>query len=213
MKWTLAFLSVLFVSLCFAEAPKGNTIKKPSDDVFFIFKDRGSRLNHYIPSGWMGDYGDLKMNTGYHDTPGPARVQTKTVNDNTCIQIKYSAQRAQGGGWAGIYWQQPANNWGDKKGGMNLSNYKSLTFWMRGEKGGEYIDKAMMGGISGISEDGDSDSASVEPIELTKEWKEYTIDLRNIDPSYIVGGFCFVLNADMNPEGATFYVDEIKYEK
>ena len=29
---------------------------------FYIYTDCFSRLNHYIPSGWMGDYGDLKIN-------------------------------------------------------------------------------------------------------------------------------------------------------
>ena len=36
-------------------------------DVFYIFTERGSRLNHYIPSGWMGDYGDLKFNQGWKE--------------------------------------------------------------------------------------------------------------------------------------------------
>ena len=47
---------------------------------------------------------------------------------------------------------------------------------------------------------------------LTQEWKQYTIDLRGKDLSYMIGGFCWATNADVNPEGATFYLDEIKYE-
>ena len=31
-------------------------------DNFFIYTDKNSPLNHFIPSGWMGDYGDLRMN-------------------------------------------------------------------------------------------------------------------------------------------------------
>ena len=30
--------------------------------------------------------------------------------------------------------------------------------------------------------------------------------------SYIIGGFCWSANVDNNPEGATFYLDEIKFE-
>src|SRR4051812_15514527 len=44
-------------------APSGATA--PTDAVFYVFENRGSRLNHYVPSGWMGDYGDLKMNQGW----------------------------------------------------------------------------------------------------------------------------------------------------
>ena len=38
----------------------------------------------------------------------------------------------------------------------------------------------------------DSDSASSDPINLTKEWKEYSIDLTNKDLSHIIGGFGWV---------------------
>jgi hypothetical protein len=47
---------------------------------------------------------------------------------------------------------------------------------------------------------------------LAKEWTQYTIDLNGKDMSYIIGGFCWATNIDVNPEGATFYLDEIKYE-
>ncbi|HIE36441.1 MAG TPA: hypothetical protein EYP89_04295 [Candidatus Omnitrophica bacterium] len=30
--------------------------------VFYIYADKNSPQNHFIPSGWMGDYGDLKFN-------------------------------------------------------------------------------------------------------------------------------------------------------
>jgi len=30
--------------------------------------------------------------------------------------------------------------------------------------------------------------------------------------SNIIGGFCWATNIDVNPEGATFYLDEIKFE-
>jgi hypothetical protein len=67
-----------------------------------------------------------------------------------------------------------------------------------------------VGGIMG--EYSDSDMASIGPVILTKEWKQYTIDLRGKDMSYIIGGFCWATNIDVNPEGAVFYLDEIRYE-
>jgi hypothetical protein len=94
-----------------------------------------------------------------------------------------------------------------------LTGYKKLVFWARGEKGGETIDKFFTGGISGQTEEGDSDEASVSPVSLTKEWKEYTIDLTGLDLSHIIGGFGFAANADANPNGVVMYVDEIRYEK
>ena len=58
----------------------------------------------------------------------------------------------------------------------------------------------------------DTDTASMGPIALTQEWKEYTIDLTGMDLSYIIGGFCWVVSAMDNPEGMVFYLDDIIYE-
>ncbi|MFH1776064.1 MAG: hypothetical protein ABH952_00655 [Candidatus Omnitrophota bacterium] len=170
-------------------------------DVFHVYIDKGSRDNHYVPSGWMGDYGDLKLNESCTENPHTGK---------TCIKITYSAEGKQGAKWAGIYWQNPANNWGDVDGGMDLSGAKALTFWARGEKGEERIVEFKVGGITGPYSD--SDSASIGPIDLTAEWKEYKINLEGRDMSYISGGFAWVTNVDSNPEGMTFYLDDIKYE-
>ena len=58
----------------------------------------------------------------------------------------------------------------------------------------------------------DSDIAGIGPGLLTPEGKEYEIDLRGKDLSYISGGFAWATNLDVNPEGATFYLDDIKFE-
>lgn len=177
---------------------------KQLGDKFYIYTEKGDRQNHYIPAGWMGDFGDLKLRQDEASKPGAGK---------TCIKVSYSGERKQGAGWAGIYWQSPANNWGDKKGGFDLTGFKKLTFMARGEKGGEYIDKFMIGGITGSTEDGDSDDVSSDSIELTKNWQTYTIDLSKADLSHVIGGFGFALNSDSNVNGATFYLDEIVLTK
>ncbi|MFC1675382.1 hypothetical protein ACFL1K_05825 [Candidatus Omnitrophota bacterium] len=168
---------------------------------FVVYTDRGTRGNHYILSGWMGDYGDLKLNDQATGNPH---------SGSTCIQFVYSAKRSQNQGWAGIYWQNPPNNWGSKKGGFDLTGMTKLTFWARGEKGGEIIQKFVVGGIKGTYPD--STSVEIGPLELTDVWQEYTINLAGKDLSYINGGFNWVATADSNPEGATFYLDDIKFE-
>jgi len=168
---------------------------------FYIYADRNSVTNHFIPSGWMGDHGDLKYNGTSSDNPH---------SGNTCIKINYCACAYQGARWAGIYWQNPTNNWGNIDGGYNLSNATKLTFWARGAKGGERIEEFKVGGISG--EYSDSDSSGIGPIVLNKEWTQYTIDLKGRDMSYIIGGFCWVANIDMNPEEFDFYLDDIRFE-
>ncbi|MCM8796567.1 MAG: hypothetical protein NC923_01595 [Candidatus Omnitrophica bacterium] len=182
-------------------AAGGTTSKVAEKKEFVVYLDKANRENHYIPSGWMGDYGDIKMNDQSTDNPH---------SGSTCIQFTYSAKKSQGLGWAGVYWQNPANNWGSKKGGFDLTGMTKLTFWARGAKGGEVLQKVMVGGIKGVY----PDSASVElgPIELTDTWKQYTINLVGKDLSYINGGFCWVITADLAPQGATFYLDDIKFE-
>ncbi|MDR2426613.1 MAG: hypothetical protein LBD46_05485 [Endomicrobium sp.] len=168
---------------------------------FAVYVENASKENHYAPSGWMGDYGDIKINLANTEKPR---------SGNTCIKITYSGKMTQGAGWAGIYWQHPANNWGEKKGGYNLTGAKKLTFWARGAVGDEKIAEFKVGGITG--EFADSDSMSIGPIELTKEWQKFTIDLKDKDISHIIGGFCWAASKDDNPNGFTIFLDDMIYE-
>ncbi|MCG3206214.1 MAG: hypothetical protein KCHDKBKB_02947 [Elusimicrobia bacterium] len=216
--------TVLMLAGTVFAAPKKEQAAKTAatgaaENVFYIYTERGSRLNHYVPSGWMGDYGDIKMNQGWIKNQS-AKKEAKTEKamepkpgEDTCIQVRYTAERKQGAGWAGIYWQHPANNWGDKRGGFDLSSYAKLTFMARGEQGGEVVDKFFIGGITGQTEEGDSDEASISPVTLTKEWKKYEVSLKGLDMSHIIGGFGFAANADANPDGFIMYLDDIRLEK
>ena len=175
--------------------------KKQEKVPFYIYADHTSPSNHFIPSGYMGDYGDLKTDGLCKDNP---------YLGDTCIKVTYSGKAMQGARWAGIMWQYPANNWGSMDKGFDLSKATKLSFWARGANGGERIEEFKVGGIMG--EFSDSDVALVGPVILNKEWTQYTIDLKGKDMSYILGGFAFSLNVDNNPEGAIFYLDELKFE-
>jgi len=168
---------------------------------FKVYTDARSPDNHYIPAGYMGDYSDIKVETASFDNPH---------GGTTCIKITYSNAVSQGARWAGLYWQSPANNWGDRKGGFDLTGATKLTFWARGAKGDERIEEFKMGGITGLYPD--SDIAGIGPVMLTTDWQKYEIDLSGKDLSYVSGGFCWGTNIDVNPDGAVFYLDDIKYE-
>ncbi|MCM8812828.1 MAG: hypothetical protein NC924_02685 [Candidatus Omnitrophica bacterium] len=180
----------------------GKAVAFDESGYFYVYKDARNRSNHYIPSGWMGDYGDLKIKDSFKDNP---------QSGTTCIEWTYSAEGKQGANWAGVFWQNPANNWGDKNGGFDLRGAKKLTFWARGAKGDERLLEVKVGGITGNYSD--SDSVGIGPIDLTTDWKQYEIDLSQADLSYIIGGFCWATNADSNPDGMVFYLDEIRFEK
>jgi len=168
---------------------------------FDVYTDKASPSNHFIASGWMGDFNDVNLNDAWTENPHSGA---------SCIKVVYSNKASSGARWVGVYWQSPANNWGSKKGGFDLTGATKLTFWARGENGGERIEEFKLGGITG--EYPDSDAAGIGPVILTKEWKQYTIDLRGKDLSYLSGGFCWATNLDVNPNGVTFYLDDIVYE-
>jgi hypothetical protein len=169
---------------------------------FYIYQDATSPLNHGSPSGWLGDFRDLVVDLNSRKSPR---------SGDSCIEINYSAEGSKFAYWAGIMWQNPANNAGYIDGGVDLTGARKLTFWARGEKGGEVIDAFKLGGTLGAYPD--TDQAGIYQIVLSKEWTQYEIDLSGLDLSYISGVFCWVANRYSNPVGFKFYLDEIKIDK
>jgi len=168
--------------------------------VMQVYTEYQDPNNHFIPSGWMGDYSDLNFRDAETTRPRAGKY---------CIKMGYKAKG--GAGWGGIYWQTPANNWGNvEKAGFDLSKAKKLTFWARGEKGGEVITKVKVGGISGNFPD--SDDVTVEGITLTDQWTQHTVDLAGKNLTKIIGGFCVVFAKNDNPDGATIYLDDILFQ-
>ena len=57
-----------------------------SDELFFyVDAGHGPSGNRYIPSGWMGDYGDLRLSNSYMSNPS---------NSRTCLKITYSGRNS-----------------------------------------------------------------------------------------------------------------------
>lgn len=202
MKNPVLFILVItfYLSGCAARPEKKDAaVKNEPAKIFYIYTDDNSRDNHYVPSGWMGDTQDIKFTGSYQENP---------MSGTTCLRVTYLARGQKQ--WAGIYWQRPANNWGERKGGYDLSGASELTFWLRGEKGGEKISEFKAGGITGKYSD--SDIGWHGPVKLTRVWERYSIPLKGKDLRYINGGFCFIMLASDNPQGCTFFIDEIRYE-
>ena len=188
-------ITAFFTSTAFALMPKTE-----EDMPFYVYIDNNSSKNHFVPSGWMGDYGAVKINQA---------CRNNSYSGDTCIEVTYTGELSQGSGWVGVFWQNPENNWGSKDGGFNLSKAKKVNLMARGAKGAEMLE-FKIGGITGQFPD--SDTVGIGPITLTSEWKEYTIDLTGIELFYISGGFVFAASRMDNPDGFVVYLDEIKYE-
>lgn len=183
------------VSLNVTETPVASSIK-PAREAVVVYGDDLKGEAPFAWSGWMGNRDAIKVDEKWAGNPksGP-----------TCMKVTYSAAA----GFGGIAAQNPPNDWGDVPGGVDLSGATRLTFWARGEAGGEIVSFKM--GILG-SEKKYSDSASGETpeIRLTKEWKKYTIDLEGKDLRRIKTGFVWAVSGQGGP--VTFYLDDIRYE-
>ena len=156
-------------------------------------------VKNFSPSGYMGDVSDLKLAGCYknlHQEGYP------------CLKIMFTAEGSMG--WAGVTWQNPANNWGEFDGGYNLKKAKELSFWARGEKGGEIVEFKLGGTAANHP---DSENLTSGPITLTDTWTQYILELDKADLFYISAGFGLSVKQDANPKGAIFYVDDVKYEE
>ena len=157
-----------------------------------VYRD-GANGPWYV-SGYMGNTGAMKVDD---------KCSEKPHSGETCMKIEYSAN----GNWAGIFWQSPANDWGDKPGGANLSKAATLVFWARGEKGGEKV-SFFMGGIKNKAFS-DTANRKLENVTLKKEWTRYRIPLDGEDLSQIKTGFGFNFGGQGKP--FAFYLDDIEY--
>lgn len=149
----------------------------------------------YVPSGWMGEIKSLTMDEKCTDRP---------QSGATCTKFEYE----YGGGWAGVAWQSPANDWGDLPGGFDLTGAKRLTFWARGARGGERV-KFGFGLLGPEKKYGDSAKGEIE-IALSPEWKQYSIGLGRKALQRIKTGFVWTLAGQGRP--VTFYLDDVCYE-
>ncbi len=144
----------------------------------------------------MGNAAAIKMD---------ANSETNPHSGKTCIKVEYTAKD----NWGGVVWQSPANDWGDAPGGYDLTGAKKLTFWARGEKGGEVVNFSF--GIIGKDKPfSDTASNQLEKVRLTDEWSQFTLYLKGQDLSRIKTAFVWSLAGKGEP--ITFYLDDIKYE-
>jgi len=73
----------------FREAEKAFSEKKneSAKTRFYVYAEKGYFKNHFIPSGWMGDYGDVRISDGCRENPFSRR---------SCIKITYTARCSPG---------------------------------------------------------------------------------------------------------------------
>ena len=151
----------------------------------------------YGPSGYMGD--------GEH--PGaikdsqmcmPMRPSTWIGN---CHRYTWTPS---GTAWAGVYWQYPDGNWGDKPGLTIPAGAKQISFQAWGATGMEKVD--FMVGMMAV----DGFQVTQTEIALTQTPQKYTLSLGGTSVTRVVGGFGWV--AKDATSAITFGIDDIRWE-
>ena len=216
---TLSYTSVLFEV---TDSPSKLALQHLRDVMdafhytFDVYTDLSAAGNHFVMLGRMGTSAAIDPSSRENPQEGA-----------TCIKNEFS-----GISWGGWYFLNgilqgddvaPEANWGTyPDAGYNLTGARKLTFWARGEHGGERVEFLAfgVGRITGEPYPDSSDKVTLcglnkSPcfITLSKEWQKYSIDLTGLDLSYVLGGFGWVTSADKNQNTpVVFYLDDIKYQ-
>ncbi len=195
-------IDVAGAALAMTPEEKAAAQAKPTKLPFAIYSE-ATQAMPWNPTGFMPATIGTTLTLDAKCTDNPH-------SGKTCIKVSYGAN----GGWGGIVWQNPDNNWGTLVGGYDLTGAKVLSFWARGANGGE---KATFG-MGLITHDPkkvgqlcwDSGSAKLENVILTKDWKHYTISLEGKDLSRIITGF-WLVTGPTSGGPTTFYLDDMEY--
>ena len=187
---------------------------------FDVYTDVGSGGNHFSVKAKMWGFGSADVVE--MDECASGEIQ---LHQGSATYIKATFKPQSGNSWGGFYFmngvfppnaQEPQQNWGDyPNAGFNLTGATKLTFYARGEKGGEEVE-FFVGGIGWPDKPYKESLPKISTgyVTLSKEWKQYSIDLTGKDLSYVLSGFGWITNAPRNlGREITFYIDDIRFDK
>ena len=163
---------------------------------FDIYSDQDAGGNHGSPSGWMGDITGLTMDT----------ADSNACSGTTCVKLSWTKPVSEP--WIGTIWLSADNNWGVFPDcGYDLGGATGISLMARGEYGGEPI-FFLFGGVQGAYPDSVQPQLKTQRINLTKEWKKYTIDISGCRLNSVIGLFGWMTSID-----PVFYFDDIRINR
>lgn len=163
----------------------------------------------FIPSGYMGDAANKNCDGVLKMSNDTAHGRDGGVAERWEYRPSFGVE-----GWVAVSYQSPANNWGDDPG-VNLQDkgFTKLTFWARGENGGERVTfKALGGTKEGAANPASAKEITLGTVKLTTEYRQITIELDNADLSNCPTALITALNSQLDPDGAVFYIQDIKFQ-
>jgi hypothetical protein len=172
--------------------------------------------DYFVPSGYMGD-ASVKV------TPKPMQLDYDACSARPagalgdCYRFTYTpAPVGNGGvGWGGVYWQSPANNWGQDAPQAVRAGATRVSVVAAGGSGGEIV-SLLVGGLSATDPDGaplpfaDTFKAELDVV-LTTEPTRYEVPIpADAQYDHVVGGFGFSVTA-VGPTAQVLYFDDIRW--
>ncbi len=190
---------------------------------FHVYTDAAAAGNHFVMLA------EIVGEDGGGDSIMDPESTKSPLAGATCIKCTFidSNPDDDPDNWGGFYLMNgvldgantaPEANWGQIcEAGLDLSGATTLSFWARGETGREKIE-FFAGGVgwgdpTAICPDSSPRHPEDEVFRLSSEWQRFAIPVGELDLGYVLGGFGWVANDDLNPGGATFYLDDIQYDK
>lgn len=181
------------------DAPMQIAMGKPTKLPLVVYEENGDPAT-YIPAGWMGDAKAIQVDPAHADNPHSGK---------TCMKWAFTASS----GWGGVAWQSPEQDWGDQRGGYDLTGAKRLVFYARGESGGEEVSFGF-GLITPPKKYFDTALRNKDKVKLTREWQRVEIPLDDLKDGEtlrrIKMGFVWTVASSGKP--VVFYLDDIRWE-
>lgn len=181
------------------DAPQRIATGRPAGLPLIVY-DEATGGPTYFPSGFMGDVKSIKLDLAHPDNPQSGK---------TNLRCEFSA----GSGWGGVAWHHPAQDWGNQRGGFDLTGAKRLVFYARGETGGEEVSFGF-GGIGTDKKYFDTARRSLDNVKLTREWRRFEIPLTDLKSpenlTRIKTGFVWTVAGAGRP--VVFFLDHIHWE-
>jgi hypothetical protein len=164
----------------------------------------------FITSGYMGDSADVNMvpKTPADSTDCNGMRSSATAKGN-CHTVTYTP--AGMNKWAGVYWQYPANNWGNLAGFAMPTGATKVVFMAKGAKGGEKV-KFIVGGLGGGAMPHSDTVMANQTLTLTASWAQYSLDISGQTYVQVIGGFAWAMSAADAGASAAFSVDDIQWK-
>jgi Glycosyl hydrolases family 2, TIM barrel domain len=175
--------------------PTGSSRAHPAALPLAVYSE-SAEASGYVPSGWMGDTKAIELDPAWVDRPQSGK---------TCLRCAFNANK----GWGGVAWQNPPNDWGERAGGYDLTRARKLTFFARGEQGGEEVNFEF-GIIPPHRNFPDTGRGRLEKLVLGKDWQRYEIPITGQDLTRIKTGFAWTVRSRGKP--VIFYLDNILWE-